>query len=89
MAKPKTRPKRILRVKFRSKKWRLLFRHYGRPITHLVRQWISEGLSVAECAERIEHESEIPMAPSVLYKWLADEMDAGQPLHQEAALLRP
>jgi len=58
------------RLRLASKKQRLLTKEYHRPIMQVIDEWLENGLSVAECAQRIEAETGMPINRNTIYNWL-------------------
>ena len=58
------------RLQLASKKQRLLTKEYHRPIMQVIDEWLESGLSVAECAKRIEAETGMPINRNTIYNWL-------------------
>jgi len=58
------------RLQLASKKQRLLTKEYHRPIMQVIDEWLEDGLSVAECAQRIEAETGMPINRNTIYNWL-------------------
>jgi len=58
------------RLQLASKLQRLLTREYHRPIMQVIDQWLEAGLSIVECAHRIEGETGMHISPTTIYNWL-------------------
>lgn len=69
------------RLRLASKKQRVLTKEYHRPIMQVIDEWLEDGLSVAECAQRIEAETGVPINRNTIYNWLWKRED-----QREAAL---
>jgi len=58
------------RLQLASKLQRLLTKEYHRPIMQVIDDWLENGLSVAECAQRIEGETGMAINRNTIYNWL-------------------
>lgn len=58
------------RLNLATKLQRILSREYHRPIMQVIDDYLAEGLSVREVAERIEGETGMHVSHNTLYNWL-------------------
>jgi len=58
------------KLQLASKKQRVLTKEYHRPIMQVIDEWLEHGMSVAECAQRIEAETGMTINRNTIYNWL-------------------